>query len=142
AYVRAVRSDGSVTYSSAIGVPIITENPGIFADEGIDPRPGLITHYSSSATATISIDGTAVANDVATVILNGREYSYTVVDTDIDANNPSQVNFTLRDKLIEAINSGNGTGRPDPEVYAYASGFYTRIRLQSKKFGPDGNGLP
>ncbi len=138
AWVRAVFSDGRISYSAPVGVPIILQNPGIFAEEGTDPRTGIITHYSSSATATISLDGTAKKDDVATVTINGRSYSYTVLESDVDANDPSKANYTLRDKLVETINSGNG----DPEVVAFPSGYYTRLRLQSKKLGPDGNGTP
>jgi len=95
-WVRTVRRDGSITFSVPVGVPVILQNPGIFAEEGVDPRPGIITHYSSAATATISIDG----------------------------------------KLVELINAR------DTEVEAFRSGFFTRLRLRSKKLGPDGNGLP
>ena len=129
-YVRAVFSNGQIKTSTAIGVPIISQNPGIFAEEGTDPRPGIIYHYSSSATATISVDGSAKAADVATVTINGRSYSYTVVDGDDT--------FKIRDGLVAAINNGSG----DPEVFAFPSGYYTRIRLKAKKEGPDSNGIP
>lgn len=137
-WVRSVYTDGSVHYSAPIGVPVIAQNPGIFAEDGPDPRPGIITHYSSAATATISIDGTAKKDDVATVTINGRSYSYTVVEDDIVADDPSSANYTVRNRLILEINKGEG----DPEVFAFPSGYYTRIRLQSKKLGPDGNGTP
>jgi hypothetical protein len=138
AYVRSERADGSVVVTSPIGVPLIRQNPGIFAEEGNDPRPGIVTHYSSAATATITIDGTAAKDNEATVEINGRRYTYKVLESDIDANDPTRANFILRDKLVEAINAGAG----DPEVFAFPSGYYTRIRLQSKKIGPDGNGTP
>ncbi|MFN9296817.1 MAG: IPT/TIG domain-containing protein [Acidobacteriota bacterium] len=135
-WVRTVRRDGSITFSVPVGVPVILQNPGIFAEEGVDPRPGIITHYSSAATATISIDGTAKANDVATVVINGREYSYTVQAADVVTDQPTAANFVVRDKLVELINAR------DTEVEAFRSGFFTRLRLRSKKLGPDGNGLP
>lgn len=138
AWIRAVFSDGRISFSAPVGVPIILQNPGIFAEAGTDPRTGIVTHYSSSATATISIDGTAKKDDLATVTVNGRSYSYKVLDRDVDAQDFSKANYTLRDKLVEAINSGNG----DPEVIAFPSGYYTRLRLQSRKLGPDGNGTP
>jgi hypothetical protein len=138
AYVRSERADGSVVVTSPIGVPLIAQNPGIFAEEGTDPRRGIVTHYSSAATATISIDGTGVKDNEATVNINGRRYSYKILESDVDANDPTRANFILRDKLVEAINAGAG----DPEVFAFRSGYYTRIRLQSKKIGPDGNGTP
>ena len=138
AWVRSVKSDGTIVHSAPVGVPVILQNPGIFAEEGPDPRPGIVTHYSSSATATISIDGTGKKDDLATVTINGRSYEYKILESDVNADDPSAANFRLKDKLIEIINAGNG----DPEVEAFPSGFYTRIRLRSKKLGPDGNGTP
>ncbi|MDX2267250.1 MAG: hypothetical protein NW208_04035 [Bryobacter sp.] len=129
-YVRSVRQDGSVVVSTPIGVPLIAQNPGIFAEPGSDPRPGIVTHFSSFATATISLDGTPEAGEVATVNINGREYKYTVVEGDD--------NFKIRDTLIELINAGSG----DPEVFAFPSGWFTRLRLRARKEGPDGNGVP
>jgi uncharacterized protein (TIGR03437 family) len=130
AIVRSVRNDGRVVTSAAIGVPLIAQNPGIFADDGVDPRPGIITHYSSSATATISLDGTVAKDNVATININGRAYAYKAVDND--------TNLIVRNKLIDLINANGG----DPDVVAFPSGFFTRIRLQSRKLGPDGNGTP
>lgn len=138
AWIRAVRSDGTIRFSAPVGVPIILQNPGIFAEEGTEPRTGIVTHFSSSATATISLDGTAKRDDVLTVTVNGRDYAYRVLSTDIDGNDPSAGNFVIRDKLVDLINAGTG----DPEVEAFRSGFYTRLRLRSKKLGPDGNGTP
>ncbi|MCX6609726.1 MAG: hypothetical protein NTW74_02620 [Acidobacteria bacterium] len=138
AWIRAVKSTGEIVHSAPVGVPIILQNPGIFAEEGTDPRPGIVTHYSSSATATISIDGTAKKDDVATVTINGRSYEYKILESDVKSDDPTAANYALKAKLIEIINAGNG----DPEVEAFPSGYYTRIRLRSKKLGPDGNGTP
>lgn len=138
AWVRGEKSDGTIAYSAPVGVPVIGQNPGIFAEEGEDPRPGIITHYSSSATATISIDGTAKKDDEITISINGREYTYKVLEGDVNADDATIGNFFLRNKLIELINANGG----DPEVEAFPSGYYTRIRLRSRKFGPDGNGTP
>jgi uncharacterized protein (TIGR03437 family) len=129
-YVRAIRRDGSITYSTPVGVPLIEQNPGIFAELGSDPRPGIVTHFSSSATATISLDGTPQKDDQATVIINGREYTYVVKEGD--------TNFVVRDALVDLINAGNG----DPEVFAFPSGWFTRLRLQARIEGPAGNGIP
>jgi uncharacterized protein (TIGR03437 family) len=141
-YVRAERLDGRITYSTPVGVPLIAQNPGIFAEDGTDPRPGIVTHYSSSGTATISLDGTPAKDDTATVIINGREYTYTVKeipDGDDEGTDPDvEDNYTVRDELIKLINAGNG----DPEVVAFPSGYYTRLRLRARKEGPDGNGIP
>lgn len=141
-YVRAIRNDGRITYSTPVGVPIISQNPGIFAEEGTDPRPGLVYHYSSAGTATISLDGTPVKDDTATVTINGRSYTYTVkeIPDGPDEGTAPDVedNFKIRDELVKLINAGNG----DPDVVAFPSGYYTRLRLRARKEGPDGNGIP
>ncbi len=84
AVVRATRKDGTVTVTSASGVPIVPQNPGIFGYEGLDPRPGIVLHGSSYATGMVSVDGTAAAGDTATVVIGknetAREYTYTVKD--------------------------------------------------------------
>jgi uncharacterized protein (TIGR03437 family) len=127
AYVRQVRSNGQVMVSSAIAVPIIPQNPGIFAVEGaIDPRPGIIRHGSSFATGTVSVDGSVNAGDVASVTIEDRKYSYTVVAGDTLA--------SIRDHLIDLING-------DPKVMAFPAGAFTRIRLRARVEGPEGNGL-
>ena len=82
AYVRAQRSDGSLVTTTAIGVPIIAANPGIFAQPGTDPRPAVAFHASSEASGTVLIDGTAKAGDVVHVKIEDRGYSYTVQDGD------------------------------------------------------------
>ncbi len=135
-WIRSTFSDGRVTYSVPVGVPVITENPGIFAEDGVDPRQGIVTHYASSATATISIDGVAKAGDESFVTINGREYKYVTRAEEVDAEDFQRANYILRDKLVELINAS------DPEVEAFPSGFFTRLRLRSKKIGPDGNGTP
>jgi uncharacterized protein (TIGR03437 family) len=135
-WIRAVKSDGSIQYSVPVGVPIIRQNPGIFAEDGVDPRPGIVTHYSSSATGTISIDGVAKADDVSIVTINGREYRYKTVAADVSESDPQRANFIVRDKLVELINAS------DPEVEAFPSGLFSRLRLRSRKIGPDGNGTP
>jgi uncharacterized protein (TIGR03437 family) len=141
-YVLSTRRNGRVTYSTPIGMPLIAQNPGIFAEPGTDPRPGVVVHYSSAGTATISLDGTPAKGDVATVIINGREYSYEVQEipgvTGADSKPAIEDNFKIRDELVKRINAGNG----DPEVFAFPSGWFTRLRLQARKEGPDGNGIP
>ncbi len=127
AYVRNVRRDGTVSVTSAVSVPIIPQNPGLFAQEGVpDPRPGVIFHGSSFATGTVSVDGSVRAGDVATVLIGDREYSYTVAAEDTLA--------SIRDKLVDRINT-------DPEVQASAAAAFTRIRLRARKRGPDGDGV-
>ena len=96
AYVRTKRRDGRVTVSTAVGVPIIEANPGIFAHPGSDPRVGIVMHGSSHASGTVSVDGTAQAGDVATVVIDNREYSYTIKEGDTLE--------SVRDALIALLN--------------------------------------
>ncbi|MBM3734778.1 MAG: hypothetical protein FJW39_03255 [Acidobacteria bacterium] len=126
AFVRTVRRDGSVSVSSAIAVPIIRQNPGLFAAAGIDPRPAIAFHASEFATGTVSVDGSIRGGDIATVVISDREYKYTVKESDTLA--------TVRDGLIAEINQ-------DPEVQASAAAAFTRIRLRARKRGPEGNGI-
>ena len=76
--MRSVRSDGSVRVSTPVAVSIVVQNPGIFAEGGPDPRMAVAVHSSSSATGTVSVDGTANAGDIATVTIEDRSYTYTV----------------------------------------------------------------
>jgi hypothetical protein len=129
AFVRTVHNDGSITASTSISVPIVPGNPGIFAEGGQDPRPGIVYHTSSNAIAIISVDGSILANDVATVTIENRSYSYTIESTDSLT--------TVRDGLIALINANS-----DEKVIASPSGQFTRIILTAKVAGPDGNGIP
>ena len=129
AFVRTVHNDGSVTATTSISVPIVPDNPGIFAEAGPDPRPGIVYHTSSNAIALVSVDGSILANDVATVMIEDRSYSYTIESTDSLT--------TVRDALIALINSN-----PDEKLVATPSGQFTRIILTAKVAGPDGNGIP
>lgn len=129
AWVRIRRANGLVVNTAAVAVPIIGFNPGILADEsGADPRPGIITHYSNSATGTISVDGSPKEADVATVVIEDRSYSYTVKKDDTLE--------LIRDGLIDAINANSAE-----RVTASAAGVFTRIRLRAKVPGPEGNGI-
>lgn len=126
AYVRTVRRDGTISVTTPVAVTIVQENPGIFTMGGQDPRPGVVLHYSSYATGTVSVDGSAKTGDIATVTIEDRSYSYTVVDGDtLD---------TIRDHLIDLINQ-------DPKVRAFAAGVFDRIRIQARVAGPEGNGI-
>ncbi|HEY6343415.1 MAG TPA: hypothetical protein VIY49_18115 [Bryobacteraceae bacterium] len=128
-YVRTVHSNGSVTVTNAVGVPIDLQNPGIFAEPGMDPRVAYAYHSSSNATDTITISGSIQASDVGTVTIEDRSYSYTVQATDTLT--------TVRDALIALINDN-----PGERVYALAGAAYTRILLRAKVEGPAGNGIP
>ena len=126
AYVRARRKDGRVTVTTPTGVPIILQNPGVFAEDGPDPRAAVALHYSSQATGTISVDGTAKTGDIGNIKIQDRTYSYTVKDGDTLE--------SIRDGLIEQINQ-------DPLVEAYPAGLFTRIRLRARVDGPAGNNI-
>jgi hypothetical protein len=128
AYVRTVGADGKVRISTAIAVPIIPQNPGIFADGGLDPRPAVAYHGSSVATGVVSVDGSIKENDVASVLIEDREYKYTVKAAD------SLV--TIRDALITEINNAE-----DEKVRARAAAVFTRIILEAKVPGAEGEGI-
>jgi uncharacterized protein (TIGR03437 family) len=127
AVVRTIRKDGSVLVSAPVAVLLIGQNPGVFSKPGEDPRPGLAYHYSSYATGTISVDGTAHAGDVAKVVINQNTYTYAVQNGDTLE--------TIRDALVAAINR-------DALVEAFPAGLFTRIRLRARVAGPEGNGIP
>lgn len=127
AYVRIERPDGTAVTTSPVAVPVIPYNPGVFAVDGSDPRVGVITHYSDRATGTVSVDGAAVKDNVATVLIEDREYSYTVQEGDSLE--------SIRNGLILAINSG------EIKVEAYPATVFTRIRLRATQPGEEGNGI-
>ncbi len=138
AWVRIQHADGTVTVTTPVAVTLVTQNPGIYADDSqgvtTDPRPGLVFHGSSNATGAISIDGSITAGDVATITITSPDgtiadtYNYTVLATDTLA--------SVRDALVNLINS-----LPDPLVVASPSNIYTRIELTSILPGNAGNGI-
>src|SRR5262249_53689148 len=98
----------------------------IYAQPNTAPSAGLVYHGSSSATGIVSVDGTATANDTATVTIADRNYTYTVQSGDtLDS---------IRDALVALINN-------DPQVTAEASTVFDRIVLRARVQGPEGNGL-
>lgn len=125
-YVRTVRPSGAVA-SVPLAVPIITENPGVFAEAGDEPRVAQVYHANSNAAGTVSVDGTVKTGDRAVIKIDDREYTYTAVDGD--------TNVTVRDNLINQINEN------DPAVSARAGTGFPRVRLSARVAGPDGNGL-
>jgi uncharacterized protein (TIGR03437 family) len=112
--------------TTPVAVTIVGANPGIYAKPGTTPSVGLIYHSSSSATGILSVDGTAVAGDTATVGIESRTYTYTVQSGDTVTG--------IRDALVNLINQ-------DPEVTAAPSGEFQRIILTALVQGPDGNGI-
>jgi hypothetical protein len=130
-FVRVTHTDGSVTVTDAIGLPIALQNPGVFADTSpgaVDPRPAIAFHASSFATGTITVTGGVNAGDTATVGVEDRLYNYVVQGTDTLSSN--------RDALIAMVNSNT-----EEKVVASAAAAYTTIRLQAKVPGPEGNGI-
>jgi len=128
-YVRTLRNSGAVTTTTAVGLPISQQAPGIYAGTGQDPRPAIAVHYSSYAVGVISVDGVPQATDVVSITIEDRPYTYTVVPTD--------TLYTIRDALVALINSNS-----DEKVVATPSGAFTRILLRAKVPGPEGNGIP
>ena len=127
-YLRIQQPDGSYRVSNAINIPVIAYNPAIFYDPTLKPNPGVPFHSSSYASATISVDGSIEANDIGTITIRDRVYTYTVQQTDTTT--------TIRDAFVRMIHDY------DPEVDATASALYARIRLKARIPGPIGNGIP
>jgi uncharacterized protein (TIGR03437 family) len=126
AYIRSESDDGHVMVTTPVAVTIVAANPGIYAKLGTTPSVGLIYHASSNATGIVSVDGTAVAGDTATVGIDSRTYTYTVQTGDTVTG--------IRDAIVNLINQ-------DPEVTAAPSGEFQRIILTARVQGPDGDGL-
>jgi uncharacterized protein (TIGR03437 family) len=128
AYVRIAHNDGSVTVTLPVAMPVVTQNPGIFTLPSSAVIPAALAYHASSyATGVVSVDGTAVAGDSATVTIVDRSYTYTVQSGDtLD---------TIRDALVTLINQ-------DPVVSATAADVFDRIILSARSEGPDANGIP
>jgi uncharacterized protein (TIGR03437 family) len=129
AFVRTVHDDGTITATTAIGVPVVLENPGILAESGPDPRVAYAYHTSGNAIAAVAFDGTTTAGDVVTLTIDNNNYSYTVQQTDSLQ--------SLRDALIALINANT-----NERVTAAPAGEFTDIILTAKVGGPAGNGIP
>jgi uncharacterized protein (TIGR03437 family) len=129
AFVRTIDNNGSVVATAPVAVSIVAANPGIFTYlNGAQQPVAVMLHGSSHATGAISIDGGVTAGDFGTVTINGRSYNYTVQSTDTLA--------SVRDALTALINAS------DPEVKAIPTAEFTRIILQARVQGPDGEGIP
>ena len=127
AFVRTERATG-VTNTVNVAVPVVASSPGIFAHPGHEPRAAMAYHTSSYALAAVSVDGTVQGGDVATLSIEDRNYNYTVQGTDSLA--------TIRDALIALVN-----GNSDEKLTAMPAGQFTRIILQAKVPGPEGDGI-
>jgi uncharacterized protein (TIGR03437 family) len=119
---------GTQIITNAVGSPIVPQNPGLFAETGIDPRPGMVYHYSMNATGMILVDGFATAGNTVSVVINGTN-TYTYVasagDTVLD----------VAEALAAQINAA------DPNVSAFIGNEYARIILVSKQPGTLGEGV-
>jgi uncharacterized protein (TIGR03437 family) len=147
AWVRIQHADGTVTVTTPVAVTLVTQNPGIYADDSqgvvTDPRPGLVYHASSYATGAISVDGSVTAGDVATITITSADssisntYSYTALQPCSDTvTTACDTLNSIRDKLVAAINNA-----PDPLVTASGSNIFTRIELTAILPGSAGNGI-
>jgi len=132
AWLRITHADGSVTVTTAIGVPVVEQAPGIYADEtpgAQEPRAALAVHASSFATGTIIVAGSVQVGDIGTITIGDASYAYTVVTGDTIT--------SIESNLVKLINAD-----PNSPVVASASPQDFNIRLQAVVPGPDGNGVP
>jgi uncharacterized protein (TIGR03437 family) len=130
-WLRITRSDGSVTVTNAVNIPIVTSNPGIFADTtpgAPEPRAATAVHASSYATGTIVVSGAIQAGDTGVITIGSNSYSYTV--------SPNDTLASIEVSLINFIN-----GNPSSEVVAFLANEGFAIRVQAKVPGPAGNGI-
>ncbi len=124
-YSRITHADGSITVSTPISVTIVPQNPGIFAQPGTDPRPGIVFHGSSSAVDGIAFFGSTTAGDKDTVTIGGNAYTYTVLAADT-LNSVAQA-------FVKLINNA-----PDPNVVASMANEFATIVLKARIPGPSG----
>jgi uncharacterized protein (TIGR03437 family) len=129
AFVRTVHNDGNITATTAVGVPMVEENPGILAKPGPQPQVAVAFHTSGNAIAAVAIDGTTTVGDIVTLTIDNNSYNYTVQQIDTLQ--------SLRDALIALVNAN-----PNERVTASAGGEFTDIILTAKVGGPAGNGIP
>jgi len=127
-YVRIQHNDGRVIATTAVAVPLDQSNPGIFANEGDEPRTAIAYHTSSYATGTITVDGNIEAGDTGTITISDRSYTYTVQAGDTLA--------SVRDAFVALINAN-----PEEEVVAVPVAAFNRLQLRAKIAGPAGNGI-
>ncbi len=126
-------SNGTVTATTATPVYIALANPGLFNAPQYpgQPRPwpalGAL-HQLGNPNVVVDISGTITANDVATITIAGKAYSYTVVTADTLA--------TITQNLINVINAA-----PDPNVTASVGPAFNRVVLTAQQPGAAGTGI-
>jgi len=128
AFVRTVRADGTINVTNSLAVPIVIANPGIFADEGLEPRPGHVYHAYQNATAVVSVDGSITAGDVGTITVGNETFNYTVLATDTLT--------TVAQAFVDLINADDNS-----PVTASLGNVFQRILLTAKQSGTDGQGV-
>jgi uncharacterized protein (TIGR03437 family) len=110
-YLRITRPDGSLTITTPEGVSIVGANPGIFAQDGIDPRPGYVYHAFQNGTGVVSVDGSITAGDIGTITV-GASASATGIVTIGGSANPgdtASITVTLLDSLSNIVNTATYT---------------------------------
>ena len=127
-YLLIQHADGSVVASTAIAVPLDQQNPGIFANDGEEPRSAIAFHTSSFATGTITVDGSIEAGNTGTITIGDGSYTYTVQAGDTLT--------SVRDAFVALINANT-----EEQVVAVAEPAFHRIQLRAKVPGPEGNGI-
>ncbi len=126
-YVRMQRPDGSVSASTAVGMELVTANPGIFAFAGTDPRVAVAVHGSSNAVGVVQIAGLPSPGNLTSITIGANTYSYTAQANDtLD---------TVTAALVAQIHAN------DPLVDAAPSNQFNFIRLTARAPGTAGNGI-
>ena len=161
AWVRTQHSDGTVTATNSIAMPLAPQDPGLFTlneGAGTDPRPGLAFQASSYALGAIDIEGLPTATSVASVTIGSTTYSYTVQTADVTAFNvtvtncipagpncvstPTTTSVTpdvleiIREHLVQQINAD-----PNAQVTAYEGSQFWYLMLVAKNPGTAGDGI-
>ncbi|MGH9585135.1 MAG: hypothetical protein ACRD4O_19625, partial [Bryobacteraceae bacterium] len=120
-FVRTHHADGTVSVTNASPINMAPASPGLFGQPNAqEPRPAYDALHSPAATATIDLEGTVQAGDVATISVNGAAHSYTVQTADTLA--------TIVTGLVNAINTPG-----DPSVTASVGGLFNRVVLTAKQ---------
>jgi uncharacterized protein (TIGR03437 family) len=130
-WLRIAHANGSVTVTNAVNIPVVSSNPGIFADTtpgAPEPRAATAVHGSSYATATILIGGTTQAGDTGVITIGNNRYSYTASANDNLG--------TIEVGLVNLINAN-----PSEQVVASVANEGFTIALRAKAPGPVGNGI-
>ncbi|HXE64110.1 MAG TPA: hypothetical protein VN519_11255 [Bryobacteraceae bacterium] len=133
-YARDTLPDGTINVTSPIAITVVPQNPGIFAQFGTDPRPGLVYHASANANDAIAFDGVINAGDQLALTIASADgsvtntYNYTVLASDtLDS---------VRDAVAVLINNA-----PDPLVTASPINEFHRMLLSAIQPGQAGEGI-